>query len=134
MPPRAILEFIEEMEHALGRADAESATRYLRQDVAYRVGAQPAVVGIQGILDYMAYQNGLVSWDGHTVHGVWEAADSVVIEVTSHFTRRADKRRISFPCTDIYRFRSGLICDWRVFADMSPFFDTSGSDARGANS
>jgi ketosteroid isomerase-like protein len=42
--------------------------------------------------------------------------------VISHFTRAADGATISFPCTDIYRFRDGLIVDWRVYTDMSPFY------------
>jgi ketosteroid isomerase-like protein len=57
----------------------------------------------------------------HTLRDVLGDAEVLVVEVESHFTRIADGRRISFPCADVDRFRGDRICDWRVYAGMSPF-------------
>jgi ketosteroid isomerase-like protein len=115
------LSLVEAMEHAVGTGDRAAAVQCLTEDVAYMVGARPTIHGVDGVLAAIAEQSRLVRWDGHTLRGVWAGEDTLVVEVESHFTRVADGRAISLPCTDIYRFRDGRIVDWRVFADMSPF-------------
>ncbi len=115
------LSLVEAMEHAVGAGDRAAAVLCLTEDVVYTVGARPAIHGVDLVIAAVAEQGQLVRWDGHTVRGVWKGDDALVVEVESHFTRVADGRAISFPCTDIYRFRDGRISDWRVFADMSPF-------------
>jgi ketosteroid isomerase-like protein len=116
------LRFVEAMERAVAQGDRAGAAAHLSEDVAYTVGARPPVRGIDAVFAALDEQGRLARWDGHTFHAAWFQDDALVIEVTSHFTRVADGRRISFPCTDIYRFRDGRIADWRVYADMAPFF------------
>lgn len=113
--------FVEAMERAVMAADRAGALRHLAEDVRYTVGAQPPMRGIDAIFAFVARQSGFARWEGHTLIAVWPRQDALIVEVISHFTRVADGRRISFPCTDIYRFRDGRIADWRVYADMSPF-------------
>ncbi len=115
--------FIEAMERALVAGDAEAALSYLHADVTYSVGAQEPRRGVAAIIDYARAQARLVRWTGHTLRGCWRSDDVLIVEVTSHFTRVAGGKKIDLPCTDIYRFRGGRIADWRVYADMSPFFD-----------
>lgn len=110
------------MERAVGAGDRAAALRYLTDDVVYVVGARPALSGVDAVIAYAVEQGRLARWDGHTLRGAWAGEGALVVEVESQFTRVADGRPISFPCTDIYRFRDGRICDWRVFADMSPFY------------
>jgi ketosteroid isomerase-like protein len=115
------LKFVEAMERAVVAGDRAAAGRYLTDHVAYTVGARPAIHGLDAVMAALADQGRLVRWDRHTLRGVWTGDGTLVVEVESHFTRVADGRAISLPCTDIYRFRDGRIGDWRVFADMSPF-------------
>jgi ketosteroid isomerase-like protein len=115
--------FIEAMERAVGVGDSDAAGTYLHTDVVYTVGAQAPVRGVDAVIAYSREQSRLVRWDGHTLRGSWRSGDVLVVEVTSHFTRVADAKKIALPCTDIYRFRDGRIADWRVYADMSPFYD-----------
>jgi ketosteroid isomerase-like protein len=115
------LSFVEGMERAVAQGDRAGAAAHLSEDVSYTVGARPAVRGIDAVFAALAEQGRLARWDGHTFLAAWYRDDALVIEDISHFTRVADQRRISFPCTDIYRFREGRIADWRVYADMSPF-------------
>lgn len=113
--------FVEAMERAVISGDRNEALRYLAADVTYRVGAQDSVVGIDAIFAYIGQQSRVARWDGHTLIAIWPHETALIVEVISHFTRLADNRSISFPCTDIYRFADGRIADWRVYADMSPF-------------
>jgi ketosteroid isomerase-like protein len=115
------LEFVEAMERAVASGDRAAVSRHLAEDVAYTVGARPAVHGIDAVMAAIAEQGRRVRWDGHRLRGVWTGDGTLVVEVESHFTRVADGRAIPLPCTDIYRFEGGRIRDWRVFADMSPF-------------
>lgn len=118
------LAFIEAMERAVGSGDEQTALTYLHEDVAYTVGARPTLRGVAAVIAYTRDQAALARWEGHTFIGGWRSGDVLVVEVMSHFTRIADGASISFPCTDIYRFRDGRIADWRVYADMSPFHQT----------
>jgi ketosteroid isomerase-like protein len=85
--------------------------------VGYAVGARPPVRGLAAVIAINADQGRLTCRDRHSFRAAWAG------EVESHFTRVADGRRLSFPCTDIYRFQDGKIRDQRVYADMSPLFE-----------
>lgn len=118
------LEFVEAMERAVAAGDRTAAARYLTDDVICTVGAHAALRGVDAVIAYIVAQGRLARWEGHTLRASWAGDGALVVEVESHFTRVADGRAISFPCADIYRFRDGRICDWRVYADMSPFHAT----------
>lgn len=115
------ISFVEAMERAVSSGDVAEAGRYLAPDIAYTVGAAPVRHGIQAIINFAAEQGRFARWEGHSVRNVSSDGDALIVEVESRFTRLTDGRRIAFPCADIYRFRDGLIYDWRVYADMSPF-------------
>jgi len=38
----------------------------------------------------------------------------------ANYKRVSDGKKITVPCTDIYRFQEDLIKEWRVYPDMSP--------------
>lgn len=115
------LSFIEAMERAVMSRDIDAAEQFLQPDVAYTVGAQATVVGVPAVLRYIAQQERVARWIGHTLRSAWHFEDAIIVEVTSHFARVSDGGEISLPCTDIYRLRDGRVADWRVYADMSPF-------------
>lgn len=116
------LAFIEAMERAVLLGDRTRAALYLDDAVAYTVGALPPVTGIDAIIAYINVQSSIARWDGHTLHGSWPIAEGIAVEVESHFTRQSDGVKFTLPCVDIYRFRRGLITDWRVYADLSIFY------------
>jgi ketosteroid isomerase-like protein len=117
----ALTDAVEAMEACVGAGDWRGAARYFTADVSYRVGTRTAVRGVDGIRDYMEWQTARVRWDGHDVMMKFSRAETAVFEVASHFTRLSDGAQLIVPCTDIYRFRDGLIHDWRVYADTSSF-------------
>lgn len=113
-----LVDRVAEMEAALGRGDWLAANDYLHPAIRYRVGALPAVTGIDAVRAYMEHQARHVTWVGHEMQLEIEAEDVAIIEVISLFDRVSDGARIRLPCTDIYRFEDGLIADWRVYADL----------------
>jgi hypothetical protein len=114
---------IEAMEKAILSGDRSAAARYLDPAIRYRIGARETLIGIEAVFQAIEHQSTMAIWTGHSLAGFWLVEDTLIVEVISHFKRVQDGRAISFPCTDIYRFRNGLVADWRVFADMSPFSD-----------
>ncbi len=124
-PPKIVddplTDFVERMEATVGRSNWQAADDFFTPDVLYRVGAREPVYGLDGIRTYMAWQGGLVTWDGHDMRMKFSRGDVAIFEVTSHFTRLKDGAKIALPCTDIYTFRDGRIADWRVYADTSVF-------------
>lgn len=116
---------VQEMERLVGMGDWDGARDHFTEDVTYRVGSTSSFQGVDGVRRYMTWQNGLVRWEGHTLRQQWNDDDVVIIEADSHFLRLSDNRQVTVSCTDIYRMRGTRIQDWRVYADMSPFFGDS---------
>ena len=51
----------------------------------------------------------------------WETDDAVILEANMAGLRLRDKQEVTYPCLDIYRFKTGKISDWRVYA-IEPTF------------
>ncbi len=79
----ALTAAVEAMEALIAQQDWEGASRYLTDDVLYKVAHRPPATGIGGIRDYMAWQYSLVHWDGHDVRMKFSRGNTVVIEVDS---------------------------------------------------
>ena len=113
-----------EMERLIGEDDWAAAAAHFTPSVAYYVGAQAPRRGIGGIRDYMIEQNRFAKWVGHEPRKMVEIENAVIIEVDSFFVRLADEKRITLPCTDIYRFDDMQIDEWRVYSDLSAFLSS----------
>ncbi len=119
--PSSLTKAVEAMEATIGQGDWDAAAKFFTADVSYRVGHRDPVRGVDGIKSYMEWQTQHVRWDGHTLHMMFSRDDVAIFEVSSHFTRLNDGAQLRVPCTDIYRFRDGLIADWRVYSDTAAF-------------
>ncbi|TRX62588.1 nuclear transport factor 2 family protein [Fulvivirga sp. M361] len=119
-----LFECVKKMEEDVGMKKWDQLAVYFTDDFKYKVANKPVAHGVEGLKQYMLWQNALVLWKGHEIHLVAEQDHVLVVEVTSFFQRLADEKVISIPCTDIYRFRGKKIYDWRVYADISWFDQT----------
>lgn len=119
---RPLIRKVIEMETHVGRGDWDAAAAFFTDEVMYHVAGHGVFRGIDGIRHYMTWQNERVVWTGHTPEMMMSQDGIVVIEVQSHFRRRSDGVDFTLPCTDIYRFEGERIRDWRVYADIAPFF------------
>lgn len=109
---------VEAIEAAIGHEDWSRVGTMVAPDLSYRVGAGPVRRGLAGLKSYMQAQSRILAWIGHDEALALETEETVVIEVVSHFRRHADGAELTLPCCDIYRFRDGLLTDWRVYADL----------------
>ncbi len=119
--PSPLTDLVERMEASVGTGNWQAAAGFFTPDVTYRVGHRPPFVGLEGIQEYMSWQNSLVSWDGHDLRRKFSRGNTAFFEVDSHFTRHRDGKKIVLPCTDIYTFDGDRIADWRVYSDTSLF-------------
>jgi limonene-1,2-epoxide hydrolase len=40
------------------------------------------------------------------------------------YTTVKDKRHLNIACCDVYRLRGNQVSEWRVYADILPFYET----------
>ena len=106
------------------QANWEQLKRYLTDDVFYKVGSAPPVYGKQAVVDFLSK---LVSttarFQSHDVRKIWDEPGVVTIEMDANYLRLADNKLIKIACCDIYRMRGNKVSEWRVYADMSPFYE-----------
>src|ERR1035441_10677603 len=109
------LQAVREMESAAFSGNWDKFKSYLAEDVYYRVGNIAEMRGPQAVVLYMTklLSTGLAINDLQ-IKSAWETADAVILEANMAGLRLRDKREVTYPCLDIYRFRSGKISDWRV--------------------
>ena len=110
------------MESAAFSGNWDKFKSYLAEDVYYRVGNTAEMRGSQAVVQYMIklLSTGLAIKDLQTKSG-WETDDAVILEADMAGLRLRDEQEVTYPCLDIYRFSSGKISDWRVYA-IEPTF------------
>ncbi|MEM1134796.1 MAG: nuclear transport factor 2 family protein [Bacteroidota bacterium] len=116
-----LFDIVKQMEEDVGTEKWETLQQYFTPTFSYKVGSLEPKIGIEGLKEYMLWQNTLVHWKGHEIHLIAKVDNALIVEVTSFFHRLVDNKRITLPCTDIYRFDDLKITDWRVYADISIF-------------
>jgi catechol 2,3-dioxygenase-like lactoylglutathione lyase family enzyme len=60
----------------------------------------------------------------HDIRNVWEAGDTVFVEMDVTYWRK-DGTSITLPCSDILRFEGHKIQELRIYMDANPIFDKS---------
>lgn len=105
-------------------AQWEEMKKHLTDDVFYKVGSSEPVYGKDAVVGFLS---NLVSttarFQSHNVRKIWEEPGIVVIEMDANYLRLQDRKKIKIACCDIYRMRDNKVSEWRVYADMAPFFE-----------
>ena len=103
--------------------DWEQAKTLLTDDILYRVGSSEPMYGKQAVVDFLSSlfetQAQLVR---HDVRKVLQEPDIISFEMDSKYIRNKDNHHLSIACCDIYRLEGERVKEWRVYADMSPFY------------
>lgn len=63
---------------------------------------------------------GSVAGIRHEIHDIWEVEEGTVVAVMDVHYKRLDGGELALPCCNVFRFRDGLISDYRVFMDVNP--------------
>jgi limonene-1,2-epoxide hydrolase len=116
------IEAVRAMESAAFSGNWDKFKSYLADDVYYRVGNTAEVRGPQAVVDYLinSFFPRLAITDLQT-RAAWQDGNTVMLELNMAGHRVKDKKNISYPCIDVFRFKGDKIGDWRVYA-IEPAF------------
>ena len=116
--------------NAVDALDAAAFAKRFTEDGAFRFGNAPPVVGRQQIEESVAGFFSTIGGLKHAIVGVWSGAweGGAVTSVETAVTYRRKDATVTdaIPVTSTLRMRGDLIADFRVFADISPVFATTG--------
>jgi hypothetical protein len=115
---------------AVDALDATAFAARFTEDGTFRFGNAPAVVGRQQIAESVAGFFSAIGGLKHAIVGVWsgawEGGAVTSVETTVTYRRKDATVTDAIPVTSTLRMRGDLIADFRVFADISPVFATTG--------
>ncbi|HEY9850431.1 MAG TPA: nuclear transport factor 2 family protein [Leptolyngbyaceae cyanobacterium] len=102
----------------------EELKQYLTDDIFYKVGSGEPVYGKQAVVDFLSNMvSTTAKFQSHNVRKIWDEPGIVAIEMDANYVRLRDQKKLKIACCDIYRMRDNKVSEWRVYADMAPFFE-----------
>ncbi len=106
------------------KQDWEQLKQFLTDDVFYKVGSAEPVYGKQAVADFLSQLvTTTAKFQSHNVRKVWDEPGIVSVEMDANYLRLKDNKKIKIACCDIYRLRGNKVSEWRVYADMAPFYE-----------
>ncbi|MFS0518373.1 nuclear transport factor 2 family protein [Nostoc sp. UIC 10607] len=109
--------------------DWEQAKGFLTDDIFYKVGSSEPVYGKQAVVNFLSslFTN-TAKFTGHSVRKIWNEPGIIVVEMDAKYITVQDKRHLTIACCDIYRLRGNQVSEWRVYADILPFYQTNSQE------
>jgi len=106
------------------KQDWEQLKQFLTDDVFYKVGSAEPVYGKQAVVDFLSkLVTTTAKFQSHDVRKIWDESGIVSVEMDASYLRLKDQKKIKIACCDIYRLRGNQVSEWRVYADMAPFYE-----------
>lgn len=106
--------------------DWEQAKHFLTDDIFYKVGSSEPVYGKQAVVNFLSSMfTTTAKFNSHNVRKIWNEPGIIVVEMDAKYTTIKDKRHLTIACCDIYRMRGNQVSEWRVYADILPFYETN---------
>lgn len=106
---------------AVDGMDMETYLSYHTDDVRFRFGNNPATVGKEPVRQGLTQLWSLLTGLKHTMIGVWEQDNIVVVEAEVTYTRK-DGKVVVLPSATILRREGDKVTDIRINMDISPVF------------
>ncbi len=103
--------------------DWEQVKHFLSDDIFYKVGSSEPVYGKQAVVNFLSsmFAN-TAKFTGHEIRKIWHESGIIVVEMDAKYITVQDKRHLTIACCDIYRMRGNQVSEWRVYADILPFY------------
>jgi ketosteroid isomerase-like protein len=120
---------VRELFAALDAGDTTAALQLMTEDVEFRFGSADPTVGRAAIANNAAAMAGVVASLSHELLAVWtveEPEPAVICEMAVTYHRH-DGSRVTLPCLNVFRLRTGRIADYRIYMDINPVFATAGA-------
>lgn len=106
---------------ALDRKDLGTFLNYLSPSCRLQYGNYSAVEGHDAIREIVGKFLEEIAESQHTITERWQIGHSVICHGDLAHTRR-DGKKITLPAAHILTLDEGVICDYRVYVDMSPLY------------
>jgi alkylhydroperoxidase/carboxymuconolactone decarboxylase family protein YurZ/limonene-1,2-epoxide hydrolase/catechol 2,3-dioxygenase-like lactoylglutathione lyase family enzyme len=120
------LEAVLQMSGFVLKEDWEQVKHFLTDDIFYKVGSSEAVYGKQAVVNFLSTMFATTAkFIGHEVRKVWQEPGIIVVEMDAKYITVQDQRHLTIACCDIYRLRGNQVSEWRVYADILPFYETT---------
>lgn len=112
---------VRQMLAASDEMNVERSLKFCTDDVRYKFGNLPVVVGKQGIKESStSFLQNFKSLK-HDVQNIWEIGEVVVVEMEINYIRHDDKR-FNLPCCNIFTMKGDLVREMKIYMDISPVF------------
>src|SRR4051812_41689197 len=112
----APLDIVRKMQQASFAGDWDGFRSLFRDDTYYRVGNIVQLIGARAVADWLQKMLSTeVQFTNMEARGAWQTDDVAIMEFNMYGTRLRDKKPLTYPCIDIYRFADGQFRDWRVY-------------------
>ncbi|MGO4003404.1 nuclear transport factor 2 family protein [Pseudomonas fluorescens] len=116
---------LKEMFDKVDRMSADGFVGYLADDVTFRFGNAPELIGKDnvraGIEVFFTHIAGLK----HVLLDEWSERNTTILRFDTHYTK-LDLSLVVIPCCATLRFTaSGMIDDYRIYADITPLYADS---------
>lgn len=114
-------DLLEQIFKVIDKKDAAGFVKFLTEDALFKFGNAQTVAGKvnieNAVLGFFSSIEGLK----HRIVDVWMQDGVIICEGEVTYTRK-DHYELTLPFTDIFRMKNGLICDYRIYMDISPLF------------
>jgi hypothetical protein len=114
---------MKEMFDHIDSKNIDSFLTFLADDVEFRFGNAPKLVGKAAIKAAVDIFNSQIVSMEHVLTGVWTPSDDItILEFDSYYTKH-NGITVGVPCCVVLRFNDNhLIEDYRINIDLSPVF------------
>lgn len=119
------LQAVQQLSAYVLKEDWENVKPFLTEDILYKVGSSQPVYGKQAVVDFLSnlFQT-TAKFTGHEVRKIWHQPGIIAVEMDAKYLTLKDNRPLTIACCDIYRMRGTQVSEWRVYADILPFYQT----------
>jgi catechol 2,3-dioxygenase-like lactoylglutathione lyase family enzyme/limonene-1,2-epoxide hydrolase len=119
------LQAVVQLSESVLKEDWEQVKPFLTEDILYKVGSAEPVYGKQSVVAFLSsmFAN-TAKFTGHEIRKIWNEPGIIVVEMDAKYTTVKDKKHLTIACCDIYRMRGNQVSEWRVYADILPFYQT----------
>ena len=103
--------------------DADGFVEFLAPEATFRFGSAPPAVGRNAIREAVAGFFSSIAGLSHSLSRALGENDTLVCEGEATYTRH-DGSEITLPFANVFELDSGLIAEYKIYADITPLYNT----------
>ncbi|MFD7446640.1 nuclear transport factor 2 family protein [Streptomyces sp. NPDC059909] len=113
---------VREIFTAVDSGEAEAVCAFLTDDVHFRFGSAEAIDSKAEVEAMSRAFDESIAGIRHEILDMWQVADDTVVCLLDVHYERLDGKKLTLPCSNFFRFRDGLVDNYRIYMDVNPVF------------